>query len=1727
MEIEQAMVAKNRGELSEEGYSACMRATAGVQNESLKELMSEYGGATGMLRLVAKVLQDSGKDGCLEAAGGKKSQMWDELTRLLSAEPPVVDPNRSLFRGFTKAGTRMIGAGTRREHDGSFDRAAIKELERQPGRAPGYPLLCWAVMHSTPGHHGGVRLMLEVKADPNVAVEDERTARQGNLHGGWSALFFAADRGDAELVQLLLQHKADPSRTARTKHINGEIGQFIESKHAKGRGFTARELMTHVRRKVSTGKMSVQELAADGHEVGTPLTLAKAHAAHEDRPNTPSNSRGGRQGYLQCVQLLEAHMARLARVREAVRLMEEQKREEEAERRAAALAEAAQRLTEAVTSATADRSNPTSLEALDAAMDAYKQLLSGGRWDVKKSAPAAPSGAEVEGEGASVGLLWSVRQLRAELVEERADRALTHALAADDLVALQEALAIYAHEASAVSLTLQRAKTRRAELASAVRAAAAAEQVQEMRRRKERLQALKAQREAENEHEAALLAGMRAAPTLLRAAHDDEPSTACGMAAAVKLKVQRDGIVKLFLRLVPEVHAPHQLLSDILAMPPPTAVERARLRSVHKFACAKAEAALRAACTRADLPSLRSAICEHAAAAGPESRTLLYAHEAARRLDRQKRHATKAEAKKERRMEASQAKSKSAEAQRVATVLLAAARERAIREGAATDELDEAIACGQRDAPASNELQHALACRDALQHGRAERLLNAAMEVDDVALLRVALEQYAPLLGSRNAVVSAARGHLEFLRASAAREERMHGLGVQLMREHTGDDEGDARCAQSEAVPEALGAESTPPTAPAPLVTPPGGSSRPLGSFADIVRGVHTFNAHGGAAVGTPENPWVQLLREGCESTLPPSVAEERAHAAMQRARSESKKRAAARQRVHWEHWEQWRMWQAWLASATVTPPYMSAAFGSLPWAPPSAEEVVIGILAWQTTFYFSDENLHADTWMTHPERLGADGTQPVPVRLIAEFPRVRQVFRSFVGIIDSSTLSFGDSSRVSLLVRAMKRVPLLRCIDEPAVGMMVQRVEPLPTTLQQPHATTTMPQPSVAAAAATSAAAPAAADVMARGKKDIDGGVPGRACAGAEHHRLADEVTGEDMGVCAVEAADFSSLLEHVGQMLEHASSDTAASAGLVVASIVNDRTAASSTTRSDETATVSLASTLEAAWGVAAKRLQQATPTSVIDTVDVAVVDAAVVDAASLDAAACLHQQHSSRRNNRAETPLTAVTTKNRNAHAAGTPMPPPPPDIVASVDSSQISTPKVVTPTRGALAAREEASPVARLQTLQHASPSLPPPDAKEVILGMLQTPRADEVQPPTKEPKSSFLRLGPSRAGLANSAGDNRCFLNVVLQSLWALFPFRRVMCAAEASPSASATDVAVLLALMEVFEGFDAEASTHAPTSHPPTSHRAWADVVADNDLDSATPTVVAPPHGGGLVDASKVQEALRDAEPGRWAVGEMHDASEALEALLDILERVVQIGGAHSRWGRQAKHRVPSLTEMFGLFTCEGAGATKAAPAVTTRSWVRHLLRSTVDAAVSSAESPSSAGSSSIAASTPAAACPALAIALRGTTPTQKAVAEPTAMSAGDWGERVLLTGTPPRVYTINLVHDTSSPSDEQIGRLLHGICDALPLQDVHPEVLGRQQRQQRAGGKAALPTYQLCALVGFGHHHYVSYAKEPQSGCWCLCDDRTLKILGSSLDDVKAHMRANVYAPTLLFYEA
>ena len=96
-----------------------------------------------------------------------------------------------------------------------------------------------------------------------------------------------------------------------------------------------------------------------------------------------------------------------------------------------------------------------------------------------------------------------------------------------------------------------------------------------------------------------------------------------------------------------------------------------------------------------------------------------------------------------------------------------------------------------------------------------------------------------------------------------------------------------------------------------------------------------------------------------------------------------------------------------------------------------------------------------------------------------------------------------------------------------------------------------------------------------------------------------------------------------------------------------------------------------------------------------------------------------------------------------------------------------------------------------------------------------------------------------------------------------------MCGARPSPEASGPDVAVLLALLEVFERFDAAElnQNDAPQPEP----RSWAAVAG-----SAPPSHAA----GGVVDARSVQRALHVVD-ARWHEGGMHDACEAYEALLE------------------------------------------------------------------------------------------------------------------------------------------------------------------------------------------------------------------------------------------------------
>lgn len=138
------------------------------------------------------------------------------------------------------------------------------------------------------------------------------------------------------------------------------------------------------------------------------------------------------------------------------------------------------------------------------------------------------------------------------------------------------------------------------------------------------------------------------------------------------------------------------------------------------------------------------------------------------------------------------------------------------------------------------------------------------------------------------------------------------------------------------------------------------------------------------------------------------------------------------------------------------------------------------------------------------------------------------------------------------------------------------------------------------------------------------------------------------------------------------------------------------------------------------------------------------------------------------------------------------------------------------------------------------------------------------------------------GLRNDQGQYNCFLNVILQSLWHLRPFREAMLGvapgAVAERGAAPTDVKVFDALLNIFQALSAE----EPAAGAPAPAAAPAAAAAGG---SATATGVTPL----AVSPSELREALSGLDHGQAAVriemNDMHDASEVLGEIFSCLHR--------------------------------------------------------------------------------------------------------------------------------------------------------------------------------------------------------------------------------------------------
>lgn len=393
-------------------------------------------------------------------------------------------------------------------------------------------------------------------------------------------------------------------------------------------------------------------------------------------------------------------------------------------------------------------------------------------------------------------------------------------------------------------------------------------------------------------------------------------------------------------------------------------------------------------------------------------------------------------------------------------------------------------------------------------------------------------------------------------------------------------------------------------------------------------------------------------------------------------------------------------------------------------------------------------------------------------------------------------------------------------------------------------------------------------------------------------------------------------------------------------------------------------------------------------------------------------------------------------------------------------------------------------------------------------------SDRIKSPSNRSQAgSRVLVG---GGLANRMGQNHCYLNVVVQSLWSIRAFRNRVC--------RDTDTSMLVKSNE--------------TAHMCKLHealRAVMEGLSDQEANIAShergeDTTIPPP----VVSVDKLRQVLSEmvrqksnptpacgseiyVHDGKFRAGHMDDAVEAFEEIL----RLLGTGGEEGR----LVVRDSFCLHLRELMFCPTCGSSSPSPARDYDTNVFYVpVRSLIEEAARRASSKSNsisisesvgldfgsllqdAGSGDLYRCRNTEACP---IARRG----EKRA-----------GHRYLVRG-PPSVFSLGLVWDSlkADPRDTQalIDLLSSTIClkhFKLPVEHQGDDDVEQQGEM-------------IGVLRGFfafhpQKHHYVSFLLYDGTG-WVCVDDGRAYALGPHLSDALKECTEQQYQPSLLFYEA
>lgn len=372
----------------------------------------------------------------------------------------------------------------------------------------------------------------------------------------------------------------------------------------------------------------------------------------------------------------------------------------------------------------------------------------------------------------------------------------------------------------------------------------------------------------------------------------------------------------------------------------------------------------------------------------------------------------------------------------------------------------------------------------------------------------------------------------------------------------------------------------------------------------------------------------------------------------------------------------------------------------------------------------------------------------------------------------------------------------------------------------------------------------------------------------------------------------------------------------------------------------------------------------------------------------------------------------------------------------------------------------------------------------------TPVPAPQQPPSK------VVLG---GGLVNGTGQNHCYLNVVVQSLWSLRAFRDRICRGGTTEGSSNLEQA----LRSVMDGLVNQEGQQGKAG--PVSPRAGAGVSVDGLRQVLSELVVASSSSSSGESGHK-----------KFRAGHMNDAVEAFEEILGLLA----VGGGE---GQRAVHDTFSL-HLREVMLCPGCGCPSPSPARDYDTNVFYVpVRSLMDEAARRA--PGGLPPSSMAAAMAMDFGALLQGAGSGDLYSCRNVERCGVARRGEMhaGHRYLVQ-RPPSVFSLGLVWDSLKSDSGEIQTMLRLIAPVLRLGHFKLPMQPGQPQPPAQGETVGV----LRGFFAFHpqKHHYVAFLYYPSVPGWVCLDDGAVLVVGPTHTEALRQCAEQHYRPSLLFYE-